>query len=161
MSSSTDAEPAPHHCITDAQCRVCLDELTEARHQLDPERRDRATRNKLCNRSRYKNNTVREMAGSGSTARTPRGPEPMPRHHLLVPAHVTSTATSTRMSTSTAASHCSSNVGRITLVAAAMLLHGYPEAATPEERRVQQQLKTLLEMAVAQLAESFTSAVGA
>jgi hypothetical protein len=40
------------------------------------------------------------------------------------------------------------------LAAAAMLLHGCPEPATSEERRVRQQLKALLEAAAAQQAES-------
>jgi hypothetical protein len=40
------------------------------------------------------------------------------------------------------------------LAATAMLLLGYPEPATSEERRVRQQLKALLEAAVAQQAES-------
>jgi hypothetical protein len=43
------------------------------------------------------------------------------------------------------------------LAAAAMLLRGCPEAATSEERRVRQQLKALLEAAVAQQAESSAS----
>lgn len=43
------------------------------------------------------------------------------------------------------------------LAAAAMLLRGCPELATPKGRRVRQQLKTLLEMAVAQEAESSVS----
>jgi hypothetical protein len=38
-----------------------------------------------------------------------------------------------------------------------MLLHGCPEAATSEERRVRQQLKALLEVAAAQQAESSAS----
>jgi hypothetical protein len=38
-----------------------------------------------------------------------------------------------------------------------MLLRGCPELATPKGRRVRQQLKTLLEMAVAQEAESSVS----
>jgi hypothetical protein len=36
-SSSTDPEPAPHHCATDAQRMVRLNELAEARLQLDEE----------------------------------------------------------------------------------------------------------------------------
>jgi hypothetical protein len=36
------------------------------------------------------------------------------------------------------------------LAIAAMLLRGCPEAATPEERRVRQQLKTLLDTVAAQ-----------
>jgi hypothetical protein len=43
------------------------------------------------------------------------------------------------------------------LAAAAMLLHGCPEPATSEERRVWEQLKTLLEAAAAQQAESSAS----
>jgi hypothetical protein len=43
------------------------------------------------------------------------------------------------------------------LAAAAMLLRGCPEAATSEERPVHQQLKALLEAAVAQQAESSAS----
>jgi hypothetical protein len=43
------------------------------------------------------------------------------------------------------------------LAAAAMLLRSCPEPATSEERRVRQQLKTLLEAAVAQQAESSAS----
>jgi hypothetical protein len=43
------------------------------------------------------------------------------------------------------------------LAAAAMLLRGCPEAATFKERRVRQQLKALLEAAVAQQAESSAS----
>jgi hypothetical protein len=43
------------------------------------------------------------------------------------------------------------------LAAAAMLLRGCPEAATSKERRVRQQLKALLEAAVAQQAESSAS----
>jgi hypothetical protein len=43
------------------------------------------------------------------------------------------------------------------LAAAAMLLCGCPEAATSEERQVRQQLKALLELAVAQQAESSAS----
>jgi hypothetical protein len=43
------------------------------------------------------------------------------------------------------------------LAAAAMLLRGCPEPATSEERRVREQLKALLEAAVAQQAESSTS----
>jgi hypothetical protein len=36
-SSSTKPEPAPHHRTADAQRRAQLDELTEARRQLDEE----------------------------------------------------------------------------------------------------------------------------
>jgi hypothetical protein len=36
-SSSSDPEPAPWHRTTDAQRRAQLDELAEARHQLDEE----------------------------------------------------------------------------------------------------------------------------
>jgi hypothetical protein len=43
------------------------------------------------------------------------------------------------------------------LTAAAMLLRGCPEAATSEERRVRQQLKSLLEAAASQKAESSAS----
>jgi hypothetical protein len=43
------------------------------------------------------------------------------------------------------------------LTAVAMLLRGYPEAVTSEERRVRQQLKALLKAAVAQQAESSAS----
>jgi hypothetical protein len=43
------------------------------------------------------------------------------------------------------------------LAAAAMLLRGCPEPVTPEEWRVREQLKTLLEAAVAQQAESSAS----
>jgi hypothetical protein len=43
------------------------------------------------------------------------------------------------------------------LTATAMLLHGCPEAATSEKRRVRQQLKALLEAAAAQQAESSAS----
>jgi hypothetical protein len=43
------------------------------------------------------------------------------------------------------------------LAVAAMLLHGCPEAATSEERRVRQQLKVLLEAAAAQQAETSAS----
>jgi hypothetical protein len=38
-----------------------------------------------------------------------------------------------------------------------MLLHGFPEPTTSEERHVVQQLKALLEAAVAKQAESSTS----
>jgi hypothetical protein len=43
------------------------------------------------------------------------------------------------------------------LAAASMLLRGCPEPSTPEERRMHQQLKTLLETAAAQEVESSTS----
>jgi hypothetical protein len=43
------------------------------------------------------------------------------------------------------------------LAAAAMLLRGCSEVATSDERRVRQQLKALLEAAVAQQAESSVS----
>jgi hypothetical protein len=43
------------------------------------------------------------------------------------------------------------------LAAAAMLLRSCPEPATSEERRVRQELKTLLEAAAAQQAESSAS----
>jgi hypothetical protein len=43
------------------------------------------------------------------------------------------------------------------LATAAMLLHGCPEAATSEERRVRQQLKALLKAAAAQQTESSAS----
>jgi hypothetical protein len=36
-SSSSDPEPAPHHCVANAQRRVWLDELAKAKCQLEEE----------------------------------------------------------------------------------------------------------------------------
>jgi hypothetical protein len=36
-SSSSEPKPAPHHCAADAQRRARLDELKEAKSQLDEE----------------------------------------------------------------------------------------------------------------------------
>jgi hypothetical protein len=155
-SSSSEPEPAPHHRAADAQ----LDEELGLLHQelgMDAEPRDRRPAQDI---------PVQEEPREGngkwcehrSTADQPHGRAPMPpargseRDNNRRANEGANVDANTDADTPPLFRQASQN-----LAAAAMLMRGCPEVATSEERRVRQQLKALLETAVAQQAESSVS----
>jgi hypothetical protein len=165
-SSSSEPEPAPRHRGADDQRHARLDELAEARRQLDEELA--LLRQELCvdaePRDRQPVQDVpvqgepREGIGDRRERRptadqphgyapTPpaRGPEPDNNRHANKGANADADAPPLFR-------WASQN-----LAAAAMMLRGCPEPTTSEERWVHQQLKALLEAAAAQQVESSAS----
>jgi hypothetical protein len=166
-SSSSEPKPAPRHHAADAQRRARLDELAEAKCQLDeelallhqelgmdPEPRDQqpAQDVPVQEQPRERNGERRERSPAAEQPRA-RAPTPPARGRTRdndrraneganVDAHADGDAPPLFRQASQ------------NLAADTMLLCGCPEAATSEERRVRQQLKALLEAAVAQQAES-------
>jgi hypothetical protein len=172
-SSSSDLEPSPCHCATNAQRSARLDELAEARCQLDEglanlhrelrEDPDLATGSpRRCQPhswSRCRRNAVRETACGRSVVLPLSSPEPAPPRCWLEDACTTMTANEGANVNANADGDALSLFRRVSqnLAATAMLLRGCPEKATSEELRVCQQLNTLLEAAAAQQAESSAS----
>jgi hypothetical protein len=109
-SSSFEPEPAPHHRITDAQRWARLDELVEARRQLDEElallhqelgmdaepRYRRPAQDIPCRRS-----LVRGTATGVSAVRLPISRTTAHQHHHCTGRHVTTTDTPKKARTST------------------------------------------------------------
>jgi hypothetical protein len=122
-SSSTDAESAPRHRATDAQRRARLDEIAEAKRQLDEElatstkssgRTGRVTRKLTCGNYRCRSNTAKETASGRSVDPPQSSPEPVLRHRWLEDVRTTTTDAPTRARTLTATPHRSSGGHRRT-----------------------------------------------
>jgi hypothetical protein len=166
-SSSYESEPAPCHHTANAQRRAWLDELAEARRQLDKElailHQKLGMDPKPRNRQPAQDVPVQEQPREGNGERRERRPateQPRARAPTL-PARG-------RMRDNDRCANEGSNVdvnananadapllfrrASQNLAATAMLLRGFPEAATSEEQCVHQQLKALLEPAAVQQA---------
>jgi hypothetical protein len=148
-SSSTDTEPKPRHHAIDAQCRARLDELAKARYQLDKElanlhrelREDRP-RNPPPNpqqvpvqEQRRGDDTVQQERRPAAEQSRARTPTPLARGHVRDNNRRINEDTNIDDDDPPLFKWASQNLG-----VAAMLLRSCPEAATPEERSVWQQL---------------------
>jgi hypothetical protein len=169
-SSSSEPEPAPRHRTADAQRRVRLDELAEARRQLDEElallHQELGIDAEPHDRRPEQDIPVQEEHREGNGDRRERRPAADQPHDCAPTLPACGSARDNNRRTNEGASfdantdagtpllfrHASQN-----LAAAAMLLCGCPEAATSEERRVHQQLQALLKAAAVQQAESSAS----
>jgi hypothetical protein len=114
-SSSSDPEPVPHHCATDAQRRACLDKLAEARHQLEDELANlhrelgedheppigNLPRCRPFSWSRCRNNVVKRTANGRSVVLLLNNFELAPRHCRLGDVRVTMIDAPTKAQTST------------------------------------------------------------
>jgi hypothetical protein len=148
-SSSSEPEPAPRHHGTDDQQRARLDELAEARRQLDeelallrqelgvdaePRNRQPAQDVPVQGEPREGNGARRErrLAADQPQGRAPtppaRGPEPDNNQCANAGANVDANADANTLPLFRRASQ--------KLATVAMLLRGCPEPATSEERRV-------------------------
>jgi hypothetical protein len=169
-SSSSEPEPASRHHGADDQRRVRLDELAEARRQLeeelallrqelgvDAEPRDRQPAQDIPvqgeppegNGNRREHRPVADEPHDRAPTPPTRGPELDNNRRANGGANVDANADADAPPLFWRASQ--------NLAVADMLLRGCLELATFEERWVRQQLKALLEAAAAQQAESSTS----
>jgi hypothetical protein len=168
-SSSFEPEPTPCHHEVDAQRQARLDKLAEAKRQLDeelalhqemgmavePHDRRPAQDIPVQAETREGNGDRRERRPA---ADQPHGRTPTPPAHK--PAHDNNRRANEGANVDT---NPNADVPPLfwrasqNLAVAAMLLRGFPEAVTSEERRMCQQLKALLEAATTQQAESSAS----
>jgi TolA-binding protein len=157
-SSSSDSEPAPRYRAADAQRRARLDELAEAKRQLDeelailhqelemdPEPRDRQPAQDV---------SVQEQPREGNGERRERRPAAdQPRARAPTSQARGRTRDNDRHANEGANANADADTPPLfrrasqNFAAAAMLLRGCPKAVTSKERRVRQQLKALLEAA--------------
>jgi hypothetical protein len=165
-SSSFDLEPAPRHRGTDDQQRARLDELAEARRQLDEEldllhqelgidvgpRDGHPAQDAPVQGEPHEGNVDRRECRPAADQPRDRVPTPPARAPEPNNNRRTNEGVNANADAPPLFRRASQN-----LAAAAMLLHGCPEPATSKERRVREQLKALLEAAAAQQVESSTS----
>jgi hypothetical protein len=156
-SSSSEPEPAPRHRNADAQQWARLDELTEARRQLDEELALLHQELGMDAEPREGNDDQHECR---PTADQPRGCAPTPP--VCGPARENNQRANEGTNVDAGANANADTPPLFrwasqNLAVAAMLLRGCPEPATSEERRVREQLKALPEAAVAQQAKSSAS----
>jgi hypothetical protein len=162
-SSNSEPEPAPHHPVANAQWRAWLEEIAEARRQLDEELallhqelgmdaepRDRRPAQDIpvqeeppeWNDDRCERRSAAEQPHGSAQMPRARGPTPDNSRRANEGANTDADAPPLFKT----ALH--------NLADAAMMLCGCPEAATFKERRVRQQLNALLEAAAVQQAET-------
>jgi hypothetical protein len=169
-SRSSEPKPVPCRRATDAQRWARLDELAEARRQLDeelailhrelgqdPEPRDQqpAQMVPVQEQPREGNNERQERRPAAEQPRA-HAPTPLARGRARDNDRCANEGTNVNAYNDTNALPLFRRASQ-NLAATTMLLRDYPEAVTSEERRVRQQLKALLEAAAAQQAESSAS----
>jgi hypothetical protein len=162
--------PAPRHRAADAQRQAWLDELAEARRQLDKEmsllHQELCMDAEPCDRRPAKHIPVQEEPRDGNGDRREcrsvadqlhgRAPTPPARGPARDNNRCANEGENVNTNTDADALPLFRRASQ-NLAVVAMLLRSCPEAATSEERRVRQQLKVLLEAATAQQAESSAS----
>jgi hypothetical protein len=169
-SSCSESEPAPRHRAADAQRRARLDELGEARRQLDEElallHQELGMDADPREQGPKQDIPVQEEPREGNDDQCERRPTAdQPHDHApMSPARGLARDNNRRANEgvnvdANADADAPPLFRRASqnLTAAAMLLRGCPEAATSEERRVRQHLKALLEAATVQQGESSAS----